>query len=126
MAFISIATVCHQAWSANLFTVASDAFPSRAVGSVVGLGGMCDSSLVAMQDRSVLARPANVRPRFFHALSGTWGRRPRRLSGGGKQRLDRGCHGSCGAFVAGGGGMIAVEAHRIAVPFVHAGAERGA
>src|SRR5262245_61971920 len=41
MAFISIATACHQAWSANTFTVASDAFPSRAVGSVVGFGGMC-------------------------------------------------------------------------------------
>jgi|CXWL01.1.fsa_nt_gi ACS family hexuronate transporter-like MFS transporter len=41
VAFISIATSCHQAWSANMFTVASDAFPSRAVGSVVGFGGMC-------------------------------------------------------------------------------------
>ena len=28
VAFISIATACHQAWSANMFTVASDAFPS--------------------------------------------------------------------------------------------------
>jgi ACS family hexuronate transporter-like MFS transporter len=41
VAFISIATSCHQAWSANIFTVASDAFPKRAVGSVVGFGGMC-------------------------------------------------------------------------------------
>jgi hypothetical protein len=40
VAFISIATSCHQAWSANMFTVASDAFPNRAVGSVVGFGGM--------------------------------------------------------------------------------------
>jgi ACS family hexuronate transporter-like MFS transporter len=39
--FISIATSCHQAWSANMFTVASDAFPKKAVASVVGLGGMC-------------------------------------------------------------------------------------
>jgi hypothetical protein len=39
-AFISIATSCHQAWSANMFTVASDAFPNRAVGSVVGFGGI--------------------------------------------------------------------------------------
>ncbi|HEX5718452.1 MAG TPA: hypothetical protein VF179_19980 [Thermoanaerobaculia bacterium] len=37
VAFISIATACHQAWSANMFTVASDAFPTR----VVGFGGMC-------------------------------------------------------------------------------------
>jgi MFS transporter, ACS family, hexuronate transporter len=41
VAFISIATSCHQAWSANMFTVASDAFPKKAVASVVGLGGMC-------------------------------------------------------------------------------------
>lgn len=40
-ALISLATACHQAWSANLFTVASDAFPKRAVASVVGFGGMC-------------------------------------------------------------------------------------
>lgn len=39
---ISIATACHQAWSANnMLSVASGAFPSRAVGSVVGFGGMC-------------------------------------------------------------------------------------
>jgi ACS family hexuronate transporter-like MFS transporter len=39
--FISLATSCHQAWSANMFTVASDAFPKQAVGSVVGFGAMC-------------------------------------------------------------------------------------
>jgi MFS transporter, ACS family, hexuronate transporter len=39
--FISLATSCHQAWSANMFTVASDAFPKYAVGSVVGFGAMC-------------------------------------------------------------------------------------
>lgn len=41
IALISIATSCHQAWSANVFTLASDAFPRRAVASVVGFGGMC-------------------------------------------------------------------------------------
>jgi ACS family hexuronate transporter-like MFS transporter len=41
VALISLATACHQAWSANMFTVASDAFPKRAVASVVGFGGMC-------------------------------------------------------------------------------------
>jgi ACS family hexuronate transporter-like MFS transporter len=41
VALICVATACHQAWSANMFTVASDAFPRRAVGSVVGFGGMC-------------------------------------------------------------------------------------
>ncbi len=41
VALISVATSCHQAWSANMFTVASDTFPRRAVASVVGFGGMC-------------------------------------------------------------------------------------
>jgi ACS family hexuronate transporter-like MFS transporter len=39
VALISIAAAAHQAFSANLFTLPSDMFPSRAVGSVVGLGG---------------------------------------------------------------------------------------
>lgn len=37
---IALATAAHQGWSANLFTTASDLFPRRAVGSVVGIGGM--------------------------------------------------------------------------------------
>jgi len=37
---ISIAAAAHQGWSANLFTMVSDMFPRRAVGSVVGIGGM--------------------------------------------------------------------------------------
>lgn len=41
LTLISLATMCHQAWSANMFTLASDMFPKRAVGSVVGLGSMC-------------------------------------------------------------------------------------
>jgi MFS transporter, ACS family, hexuronate transporter len=36
---ISMATSFHQAWSCNLFTLASDMFPRRAVASVVGIGG---------------------------------------------------------------------------------------
>jgi ACS family hexuronate transporter-like MFS transporter len=37
---IGLAAAAHQGWSANLFTTASDMFPRRAVGSVVGIGGM--------------------------------------------------------------------------------------
>jgi MFS transporter, ACS family, hexuronate transporter len=40
---IGLAGAAHQAWSANLFTSASDVFPKRAVASVVGLGGMAGS-----------------------------------------------------------------------------------
>jgi ACS family hexuronate transporter-like MFS transporter len=35
---ITLATACHQAWSANLFTNATDVFPQKVSGSVVGLG----------------------------------------------------------------------------------------
>ncbi len=37
---IGLAAAAHQGFSANLFTLASDMFPRRAVGSVVGIGGM--------------------------------------------------------------------------------------
>jgi ACS family hexuronate transporter-like MFS transporter len=40
---IGLAAAAHQGWSANIFTMASDMFPKRAVGSVVGLGGMAGS-----------------------------------------------------------------------------------
>ena len=40
VALLSLATAAHQGWSANLFTTVSDIFPRKAVGSVVGLGGM--------------------------------------------------------------------------------------
>ena len=40
---IGLAAAGHQGWSANIFTLASDTFPRRAVGSVVGLGGMFGS-----------------------------------------------------------------------------------
>ena len=38
VALITLATACHQAWSANLFTSATDLFPQKVSGSVVGLG----------------------------------------------------------------------------------------
>jgi len=37
---VGLAAAAHQGWSANIFTMASDMFPRRAVGSVVGMGGM--------------------------------------------------------------------------------------
>lgn len=40
VALISLAASAHQGWSANLFTLTSDMFPRKAVGSVVGIGGM--------------------------------------------------------------------------------------
>ncbi len=37
---VGIGTAAHQAWSANIFTTVSDMFPKKAVGSIVGIGGM--------------------------------------------------------------------------------------
>jgi len=37
---IALAASSHQAWSANIYTTVSDAFPKRAVSSVTGIGGM--------------------------------------------------------------------------------------
>lgn len=37
---IGLAAAAHQAWSANIFTTASDMFPKKAVSSIVGIGGM--------------------------------------------------------------------------------------
>lgn len=36
---IGLAAASHQGWSANVFTLASDMFPRRAVASIVGIGG---------------------------------------------------------------------------------------
>jgi ACS family hexuronate transporter-like MFS transporter len=40
VALIGIAAGSHQGWSANLFTMASDCFPRKALASIVGLGGL--------------------------------------------------------------------------------------
>ncbi len=37
---IGLGTAGHQAWSANIFTLASDVFPKKAVASITGIGGM--------------------------------------------------------------------------------------
>jgi ACS family hexuronate transporter-like MFS transporter len=36
---IALAAAAHQAWSANIFTTVSDAFPKKAVSSITGIGG---------------------------------------------------------------------------------------
>jgi len=40
---LGLATAAHQGWSANIFTTTSDMFPRKAIGSVVGFGGMAGS-----------------------------------------------------------------------------------
>ena len=39
VAIVAVAASAHQWWSANIFTLASDMFPRRALGTVVGIGG---------------------------------------------------------------------------------------
>lgn len=41
---VSLAAAAHQAWSANIFTTASDMFPKSAISSVVGLGTMAGAT----------------------------------------------------------------------------------
>lgn len=41
---ISLAVAVHQAWATNVFTIASDMFPTGAVSSVVGIGGMAGAT----------------------------------------------------------------------------------
>ena len=69
---IGLAAACHQGFSANLFTLTSDMFPARAVGSVVGIGGMagaigglCIASVVG----HVLQRTGSYRVPFLIAGS---------------------------------------------------------
>jgi len=40
---ISLAAAAHQAWSANIFTLASDIYPKNTLSSIVGIGGMAGS-----------------------------------------------------------------------------------
>lgn len=47
---LALSTASHQGWSANLFTLSSDMFPRRAVGSVtgvIGTAGACGGMLIA-------------------------------------------------------------------------------
>jgi ACS family hexuronate transporter-like MFS transporter len=41
VALLGLATAAHQGFSSNQYTLVSDMFPRRAVGSVAGLGGTC-------------------------------------------------------------------------------------
>ena len=41
---IALAAASHQAWSANLFTTVSDAFPKKAVSTITGIGGLAGAA----------------------------------------------------------------------------------
>lgn len=70
LALISIATGAHQAWSANLFTLTSDMFPKKFVGSVVGLGGIAGAlggMFMNLLTGGILAQTHNYVPLFLLA-----------------------------------------------------------
>jgi ACS family hexuronate transporter-like MFS transporter len=72
VAILSLATAAHQGWSANLFTTASDMFPRRAVGTVVGIGGMVGSMgsvLFSLSTGWVLQLTHSYTPLFAVAAS---------------------------------------------------------
>jgi ACS family hexuronate transporter-like MFS transporter len=65
---IGLAAAAHQGWSANLFTLASDLMPRRAVASVVGLGGMAGAvggMLMAKYAGYVLENVGSYTPIFL-------------------------------------------------------------
>ena len=62
----------HQSWSANIYTLAPDMFPKRAVGSVVGIGGMAGSiggMLIALVVGQILTLSGSYVPIFIIAAS---------------------------------------------------------
>jgi ACS family hexuronate transporter-like MFS transporter len=67
---VSLAAAAHQGWSANVFTLTSDMFPRRAVGSVVGFGGMAGAvggMLISVVVGEILQRTGSYVPIFFLA-----------------------------------------------------------
>ncbi len=70
VALISLAAAAHQGWSANLFTLTSDMFPRRAVGSVVGIGGTAGAvggMAMALIVGEILQRTGSYRTIFLIA-----------------------------------------------------------
>jgi ACS family hexuronate transporter-like MFS transporter len=67
-----LAAAAHQGWSANLYTLVSDTFPRRAVGSVVGIGGMMGAfggMGIARVVSEILDRSGSYVPIFVIAAS---------------------------------------------------------
>jgi ACS family hexuronate transporter-like MFS transporter len=67
---VGIAAAAHQGWSANIFTLVSDMFPRRAVGSVTGIGGMAGAvggMLIALVTGEILQRTGSYVPIFWVA-----------------------------------------------------------
>ncbi|MGE0407287.1 MAG: MFS transporter [Candidatus Korobacteraceae bacterium] len=69
---LALATAAHQGWSANLYTIVSDMFPRRCVGSVIGMGGLMGAlsgMMVSQVVGYVLEVTGSYVPVFFLAAS---------------------------------------------------------
>lgn len=88
---IGLAAAAHQGWSANLYTLVCDLFPSRVVGATVGLAGCCGAiggMLLSTTAGHVLERTHDYQPiligaafAYLLALAGVqWLARPRLAS----------------------------------------------
>ncbi len=72
VSLVGLAAAAHQGWSANLYTLVSDAFPRNAVASVVGFGGMAGAvggMLIALVVGFILQRTGSYVPIFIIAGS---------------------------------------------------------
>jgi ACS family hexuronate transporter-like MFS transporter len=72
VALVGLAAAAHQGWSANVFTTASDMFPRKAVGSVVGIGGTAGAiggMLIAKLTGYILQATGSYLPVFLIAAS---------------------------------------------------------
>jgi ACS family hexuronate transporter-like MFS transporter len=72
VALVGLAAAAHQGWSANVFTLVSDMFPRKAVGSVVGLGGTAGAiggMLIAKLTGYILNATGSYVPIFLIAAS---------------------------------------------------------
>ena len=71
VSLFGLAAAAHQGWSANIFTTSSDMFPRRAVGSVVGVGGMAGAiggAIMAVTTGVILDRTGGNYMLIFFAV----------------------------------------------------------
>jgi ACS family hexuronate transporter-like MFS transporter len=67
IALIAVACGAHQAWSTMVFTVATDLFPARGVGSVSGFGGFF-AGMVSIVAAEAIGRVLNVDARLYRPI----------------------------------------------------------
>jgi ACS family hexuronate transporter-like MFS transporter len=86
--YISVAIAAHQAWTANIWSLAMDMAPKNAVASMFGIGGMCSAiggMFMTQIVGFVLTRSGNnytllftmIPAAYFIALVWIWLVRPR-------------------------------------------------